>query len=376
MPRTFSKTLLAAMAGLAHPCAAQVQSGSFHLRDAGPQLVPLMVARAELINGVPTVTGPWVAYEPPAAGPDIPDIPVFDCFEINASGQPTGFCTSGCNQAGECLVSPQPAASTRIQIFSQSNPFCTNDMTVRSGYEGAISRRALAAWSWGAAVPTPEYVAIFTAEEFRSCALGPPSSTGGYAGVVYSFGAQTGGGGYHWMDVDLSAGPANIFHQMPMDGQGAYTIMLARAVDPVTNQLTLETSFATEPMLWGTGNGEVPPDGRFGSQGPPQWDDNSPTNGQHTASECVPIYSFTGVCPNPLGAMVLFFGGGATPPGCYANCDQSTTAPVLNVGDFTCFLQRFAAGESYANCDESTTPPVLNVGDFTCFLQRFAAGCP
>jgi hypothetical protein len=66
--------------------------------------------------------------------------------------------------------------------------------------------------------------------------------------------------------------------------------------------------------------------------------------------------------------------GGPAP--CYANCDGSTVAPVLNVGDFTCFLQRFAAGESYANCDASTVAPVLNVGDFTCFLQRFAAGCP
>jgi hypothetical protein len=63
-------------------------------------------------------------------------------------------------------------------------------------------------------------------------------------------------------------------------------------------------------------------------------------------------------------------------PACYANCDASTAAPVLNVGDFTCFLQRLAAGESYANCDSSTAAPVLNVGDFTCFLQRFAAGCP
>src|SRR5690606_10157720 len=44
-------------------------------------------------------------------------------------------------------------------------------------------------------------------------------------------------------------------------------------------------------------------------------------------------------------------------PACYANCDQSTTPPVLNVADFTCFLQRFAAGESYANCDQSTAPP-------------------
>jgi hypothetical protein len=61
---------------------------------------------------------------------------------------------------------------------------------------------------------------------------------------------------------------------------------------------------------------------------------------------------------------------------CYPNCDASTTPPVLNVADFTCFLQRFAAGDAYSNCDGSTTPPVLNVADFTCFLQRFAGGCP
>jgi hypothetical protein len=65
-----------------------------------------------------------------------------------------------------------------------------------------------------------------------------------------------------------------------------------------------------------------------------------------------------------------------SPPTCYANCDNSTSSPVLNVADFTCFLQRFAAGQSYANCDNSTAQPVLNVADFTCFLQRFAAGCP
>jgi hypothetical protein len=61
---------------------------------------------------------------------------------------------------------------------------------------------------------------------------------------------------------------------------------------------------------------------------------------------------------------------------CYANCDGSVTAPVLNVNDFTCFMNKFAAGDPYTNCDNSTTPPVLNVNDFTCFMNRFAAGCP
>jgi probable HAF family extracellular repeat protein len=64
------------------------------------------------------------------------------------------------------------------------------------------------------------------------------------------------------------------------------------------------------------------------------------------------------------------------PDPCYANCDLSTAPPTLNVADFTCFLQKYAAGNAYANCDHSTNPPVLNVADFTCFLQKYAAGCP
>ena len=65
----------------------------------------------------------------------------------------------------------------------------------------------------------------------------------------------------------------------------------------------------------------------------------------------------------------------AVPPLCYANCDLSAAPPVLNLNDFICFLNRFAAGDPYANCDASTQPPLLNVLDFTCFLNRLAAGC-
>ncbi len=60
---------------------------------------------------------------------------------------------------------------------------------------------------------------------------------------------------------------------------------------------------------------------------------------------------------------------------CQPNCDESTTPPILNVLDFACFLNKFAAGDLYANCDSSTTPPILNVLDFACFLNKFAAGC-
>jgi uncharacterized membrane protein len=60
---------------------------------------------------------------------------------------------------------------------------------------------------------------------------------------------------------------------------------------------------------------------------------------------------------------------------CSANCDGSTSPPLLNVNDFQCFLAAYSAGEPYANCDGSTSLPVLNVLDFMCFQQRFAAGC-
>jgi hypothetical protein len=43
-------------------------------------------------------------------------------------------------------------------------------------------------------------------------------------------------------------------------------------------------------------------------------------------------------------------------------------APLVDMGAYEY--------ECYANCDGSVTPPVLNVLDFTCFLNRFAAGCP
>jgi hypothetical protein len=61
---------------------------------------------------------------------------------------------------------------------------------------------------------------------------------------------------------------------------------------------------------------------------------------------------------------------------CYANCDGSAAAPVLNVSDFACFLGAFATASPYANCDGSTSTPRLNILDFNCFLQRFNAGCP
>jgi len=69
-------------------------------------------------------------------------------------------------------------------------------------------------------------------------------------------------------------------------------------------------------------------------------------------------------------------GAAGGPAPCYANCDGSTIAPVLNVNDFICFQTRYAGGDPYANCDNSTIAPILNVSDFICFASAYAAGCP
>jgi hypothetical protein len=109
-----------------------------------------------------------------------------------------------------------------------------------------------------------------------------------------------------------------------------------------------------------------------------------------TANEHLSIFSgtaqqnfFSGILAVPRGwnGTIYYQPGGAP---CYANCDTSTVPPILNVEDFTCFINEFAAGQGlpheqqlthYANCDQSTTAPVLNVEDFTCFINKFAQGC-
>jgi hypothetical protein len=81
----------------------------------------------------------------------------------------------------------------------------------------------------------------------------------------------------------------------------------------------------------------------------------------------------------------FWVGAVTSSPPCYANCDGSTVPPILNVEDFSCFINQFASAQSlppaqqiahYANCDGSTIAPVLNVEDFSCFINRFAQGCP
>ena len=68
------------------------------------------------------------------------------------------------------------------------------------------------------------------------------------------------------------------------------------------------------------------------------------------------------------GPDVLVETDGAAP--CYADCDGSG---ALNIFDYICFGNEYAAGNAYADCDGSGS---LNIFDYICFGNEYAAGCP
>ena len=64
------------------------------------------------------------------------------------------------------------------------------------------------------------------------------------------------------------------------------------------------------------------------------------------------------------------------PTQCYPDCDTSTGPGILDIFDFLCFGNRFAAGDPYAcDCDVSTGPGLCDIFDFLCFGNEFSAGC-
>ena len=60
-------------------------------------------------------------------------------------------------------------------------------------------------------------------------------------------------------------------------------------------------------------------------------------------------------------------------PTCQPNCDLSEGPTRLNVNDFVCFINKYAALDPYANCNVDS---VIDINDFACFMGKFAQGCP
>ena len=77
-------------------------------------------------------------------------------------------------------------------------------------------------------------------------------------------------------------------------------------------------------------------------------------------------------------AQVTFVTGACCLP--TGTCTQDLQYPCLALeGTFSgpgTLCATSCGNACYPNCDASTINPTLNVNDFTCFLNKFAAGCP
>ena len=89
---------------------------------------------------------------------------------------------------------------------------------------------------------------------------------------------------------------------------------------------------------------------------------------------------FSGSETNVVGwdnVCIVLDRGACCDQGCYPDCDSSTGPGVLDIFDFLCFQNRYAAGASYAcNCDTTTGQDLCDIFDFLCFQNAYSAGCP
>jgi len=239
-------------------------------------------------------TTPWIEYNGGNSWPGECDQDLaFDCYEPDEEGYPVDN-DPGCGMG----------SSRWYHGSTYCNMFITNDMET----ENTTTSDALTvgyAWFWyveGEGTSEDCYVAVFTAEDFDDSCAGPAAANY-YDGVIIGYGVLDSGAdaGYYISNVDLC--DEGLALTLPADGAGAYEMILANDYDDTYIYMATCAQF----MLWGTD------ENRAGYQGPIQWDDINPIDGQHTApDEC---YDFSGLvsCPDPLGAM--FYVTGDVGPG-------------------------------------------------------------
>jgi hypothetical protein len=379
---------LAMVAGGVFPAAALAQRGVLpqsqaartvkNLKTTPLQIdgvrYPDVVRTVRYVNGQIVPTSEWRPYQPrgetDGPGPQY----VFDAMQntggITPGTQPAhGFWLLGFT-AGQTDYSTSVRAHSMAGIpnfaWNQGAKWCDVLIQERNGTQ-------------------PLYFAIFTAETHDPA--NPPGPTWGlFDGIQFGNAAGFGTGFWFFpLNVSTEPPPVGDGWRMPADGSGAYIVITSRDAAGTVPATGSQTG------LWGTGDHlftpPVPP--MVGTQGPVEWADDStpPQCGAVSAATnfpnlildsaaCESFDAFFGVEPDPLATAIGFGMVPGTPPvACYPNCDGSTTVPFLNVLDFSCFLNKFASGNTYANCDQSTTAPILNVLDFSCFLNKFAAGC-
>ena len=317
------------------------------LQTAGPGTMVQAVryAPVSMIDGQPQIVGEWKDYQGGQGNSRASGF-LWDCFQADTAGAPIGGL--------ECGL---PGDGYRWYFGSAyHNPFSVNDMSMDDGNEGTFATRSGFAWYWTAPAPTQCYVLVFTSDEYITDAC--DSTPAGGDGWAFDFGILN-PGGYYYTNVDFGDGSTDGW-DMPADGDGTVIHALCEAFDGTFFYIT---SFPSQFMLWGTADGGGLP-GRPGTQTLVQHDDDFPVDGVHTIPDECYYYDF-GICPDPLGSMIYFWGEPGSGGPCYVDCNGDT---VINSQDFLCFLNLYTSQNPLADCNGDT---VINSQDFLCFLNLY-----
>lgn len=282
------------------------------------RLEPVRVAP---IDAHGRLLGPWKAYTPQPQFPQTPNWQVaFDCYEGDATGVPS-----------DTIYGPSLGLGSQRYFSGEffRNPYISNDMTLATGTGGLLAQRLQIAWFWNPPAPEALIVLAFATDKFGQTDAGPSWSTG-FHGVALDFGVTAGSPDYFYSDVDLRSTSDSM--ALPSDGSGAIVLYYATLVSGNFAPATL-----AQPMQWGTrwsGNPSYP--GTNPSRSDQwQWDDDNPTDFDHTTGPLGERYGYdlgALVPPRILGGMAgLFVDANAEMIGgtiVFEGIDPGTTRPI------------------------------------------------
>ena len=331
--------LCAGMCAGVAAATAQQERPALQRLDNAIEVVPQRVAKARYVEGEFRVVSEWGGYSRPPDPCRYRFSRVFDCFGDNDSD---GYM----DDTGGCFTN-----STSRWYFGTGycNMFTTADHTVASGtYLDSGFKRVDLAWMWSCNELESCIIAVFT-QDAVPC---DPDSFD-YSGWIFDFGPLScNPGGYYFANIALSSGEWPI----PTGGTGSHILFFAQGQ---TSSGALVPATCAQPMLWGT---EYGGDNQRGTQATEQFDDVATIDSTHTTSECY-TYSF-GLCPDPLGAMVQFWGEDGSDRSCeYANYNDDS---VIDSRDVLAYLNSWNALDGIADCNCDST---VNTQDVLCFLN-------
>jgi hypothetical protein len=306
---------------------------------------PVRIAKASSVDGKMVQVGEWMDYK--GGSNRAAAERVFDCFGDSDSD---GFM----DDTGGCALS-----SSRWYFGTlYCNGFATNDMHSIKAKEADGYCRADFGWYWTCGGFGSErcIVFIFT-QESVPCA----ADSFDYSGWLLDYGSLTcNPGGYYYSNVDISATGSWV---AVTGGDGSYIYGFGQ---DVTTGGAIILATCAQPMLWGDLINDSPAVNGRGEQETEQYDDDNPLDGSHTTTECY-TYSY-GLCPDPLGAMLQFWGtpGG---PGCYADFNGDG---LVDTRDVLAFLNAWNANDPRSDCNGDG---LIDTRDVLCFLNLWNAGC-